>query len=364
MDKKFNPNRLRIARLRRKLTYKELAERVSMSSKMLSLYEKEDNGHIPTSESLSLIARILGYPQSFFFGEDIENIDASTVSFRSLKSMKAAQQHAAICAGQLGVLVSEYMHGKFSLPAPCLPDLRGYDPGAAAETIRDSWGLGTKSIKNMIHLLESKGIRVFSLAENTADVDAFSFWKDGVPYIFLNTQKSAERSRFDAAHELGHLLLHKHGSPTGRDLEYEADNFASSFLVTESSLIALAPNFITLDSLIILKKNWAVSVVSLIVRLKQVELLTEWQYRTLMIEASQRGYRTNEPDSCVREKSLIFEKVLPMLKAEGIGLNELSAELSLPLEELCNLIFMPAVVSSNSTSAFTGKSRANLKVVS
>ena len=42
----------------------------------------------------------------------------------------------------------------------------------------------------MIKLLESKGVRVFSLAENTKNVDAFSCWRNGTPYVFLNTFRS------------------------------------------------------------------------------------------------------------------------------------------------------------------------------
>ena len=55
----------------------------------------------------------------------------------------------------------------------------------------------------MLHVLEAKGVRVFSLAENTRNVDAFSSWREERPFVFLNMQKTAERSRFDAAHELG-----------------------------------------------------------------------------------------------------------------------------------------------------------------
>ena len=39
-------------------------------------------------------------------------------------------------------------------------------------------------------------------------MDAFSLIRDDRPFAFLNTDRSAERQRFDAAHELGHLLLH------------------------------------------------------------------------------------------------------------------------------------------------------------
>ena len=70
-------------------------------------------------------------------------------------------------------------------------------------------------------------MRVFSLAENTKNVDAFSCWRNDEPYVFLNTFKSTERSRFDSAHELGHLVLHRHGgAKQGRSAEYEAHLFA------------------------------------------------------------------------------------------------------------------------------------------
>jgi hypothetical protein len=60
---------------------------------------------------------------------------------------------------------------------------------------------------------------VFSLSVDAAEVEAFSMWKEGAPFIFLNTGKSAEHGRFDAAHELGHLVLHRHEAPSGREAD-------------------------------------------------------------------------------------------------------------------------------------------------
>src|SRR5205085_7960830 len=115
-------------------------------------------------------------------------------------------------------------------------------------------------ISNMIKLLESKGVRVFSLAENTKNVDAFSCWRNDIPYVFLNTFKSAERSRLDAAHELGHLVLHKHGGPRqGRDAEAEANTFASSFLMPKADVRSRIPFVRTLDDIVSAKKRWGVS---------------------------------------------------------------------------------------------------------
>ncbi len=40
-------------------------------------------------------------------------------------------------------------------------------------------------------------------------IDAFSVWYDAKPYIFLSSDKGSNvRTRFDMAHELGHLIMH------------------------------------------------------------------------------------------------------------------------------------------------------------
>lgn len=90
---------------------------------------------------------------------------------------------------------------------------------------------------------------------DAAEVDAFSMWRQSTPFVFLNTKKSAEHSRFDAAHELGHLVLHRHGSPQGREAEREANAFASAFLMPRASVLAYAPRMATIDHLIKLKKS-------------------------------------------------------------------------------------------------------------
>lgn len=76
--------------------------------------------------------------------------------------------------------------------------------------VRAHWRIGELPIGNLIHLLESKGVRVYSLAEQGKSLDAFSLWHQNIPFVFLKTNKTAEHSRMDAAHELGHLVLHRH----------------------------------------------------------------------------------------------------------------------------------------------------------
>ena len=335
----FNPQRLSLARKRRRLSSKGFAELLGMSPVTVTRLEKANNE--PEDETVDLIAKVLGFPRSFFFGGDIDDLPKDAASFRSLTSMTARERDAALAAGSLAYLLSDYVSAKFNLPEPKLIDLsHERDPAAAARTLRQVWALGEQPISNMVRLLESKGVRVFSLAENTKNVDAFSCWRNDIPYVFLNTFKSAERGRLDAAHELAHLILHKHGGPRqGRDAEIEANNFASSFLMPSADVKSRIPFVARLDDLVAAKKRWGVSTAALAYRLHKMGILSDWQYRTFCIQINQRGYRTSEPNGLPREESVVWKKVLTDLWSDKISKNQIAAELHLPVDELENLVF-------------------------
>jgi Zn-dependent peptidase ImmA (M78 family) len=205
--------------------------------------------------------------------------------------------------------------------------------------LRQYWTIGEKPISHMVKLLESKGVRVFSLAESTRAVDAFSCWRNDEPYIFLNTYKSAEHGRFDAAHELAHLVLHKHGGPQqGRSAEVEAHMFAASFLMPHADVVATIPFVAALDQIVRAKRRWGVSVAPLAYRLHKMRIVSDWQYRTFCIQIN-RKYGKNEPDGLLRERSSIWPKVLTDLWKEGVSRNQIAAQLDLPNEEMENLLF-------------------------
>jgi Zn-dependent peptidase ImmA (M78 family) len=214
----------------------------------------------------------------------------------------------------------------------------------------------------VVHLLESKGIRIFSLPVNAREVDAFSFWKDGTPFVFLNTNKSSEHSRFDAAHELGHLVLHRHAEPQGRAAEREADAFASAFLMPRASVLAFAMRFPSLPGLIQLKKNWITSVAALNYRLHTVGITTDWQYRMLCVQIARSGIRLKEPNEAPRELSQVLPKVFASLHEDGITRAKVARELKVPLSELEQLVFGLAMsgVSSGKPQAPTNTKKAVL----
>ncbi|CAN7336115.1 XRE family transcriptional regulator [Caballeronia sp. LjRoot29] len=350
----FNPTRLTLARKRRGLTMTKLATAIGVEPRSVSAYEKGEFG--PDDDRLSKLSEVLGFPEAFFFGDDLDEPTPDIASFRALSKMTAGQRDTALGTGAIALMLNTWIETRFELPTQDLPDLsREDDPEAAALALRQQWALGELPVKNMVHLLESKGVRVFSLSVDAAEVDAFSMWRQSTPFVFLNTKKSAEHSRFDAAHELGHLVLHRHGSPQGREAERQANTFASAFLMPRSSVLAYAPRMATLDHLIKLKKYWTVSVAALTYRLHTVGVLSDWHYQSLYIELSSRGYRKSEPDEGRREASQILQKVFVALRDESISKVDIASELCVPVGELDQLVFGLALTGLN--GGRTGKAR-------
>ncbi len=340
----FNPTRLTLVRKRKGLTKSRLARQIGVDLRSVSAYESGE--YPPREETLNRIVSVLCFPIEFFSGDDLDEPKPDTASFRALSKMTASQRDMAVSQGTIALHFNRWLEEQFDLPKVDLPDLsHEHSPEAAAESLRRHWGIGELPIRSIIHLLEAKGVRIFSLAINAREVDAFSIWKQTTPFVFLNSNKSSEHSRYDAAHELGHLVLHRHGSPQGREAEREADIFASAFLMPRASVIAHAPRFPTLADLVSLKRIWTTSVAALNYRLHAVGMLSDWQYRMLCIQIAQWGYRTKEPNEAPRETSQILPKIFAALRKEGITRSDVARALSIPLPELEQLLFGLTIAS-------------------
>jgi Zn-dependent peptidase ImmA (M78 family)/DNA-binding transcriptional regulator YiaG len=333
----FNRTRLAVARKRKGLSKLAFARRVGVDRKSVEAWEAGKKK--PTEDAIVQIMRVTEFPREFFMGDDLDEPSIDSGSFRSMKTMTAAQRDKALSQATLGLHLNSWLDKKFALPIADIPDLgREPAPETAAEFVRREWQLGTKSIRNMVHLLESRGVRVYSLAVDARQVDAYSMWKGNVPFVFLNTNKTAEHSRFDAAHELGHLVLHRQGPPRGIEAEKEANLFASAFLMPSGSVYPKAPKFPTYDNLVRLKRIWGVSIAALAYRLHALELVSDWQFRGLYIEIGKRG-RHREPNPVPHESSVVLKAVLGSLYNDGVTRSRIADDLAIPMGELEQLLF-------------------------
>ncbi|WP_348665788.1 XRE family transcriptional regulator [Acinetobacter venetianus] len=354
--------RFDLARQRRGLTKRDLAHQLNVTDRTVSNWY---NNQEIDERILEKAAEILDFPLSFFYGNDVEKIHVESVSFRALSKMTAKKRDMAISQTILAEMISDWIDQNFELPLPNVPDLHELRsdfstdtielldeanedegnyyleysyPEACADTVRKAWGLGEQPIPNLIALLESKGIRVFSLTDEAQDVDACCRWTSGRPFIFLNTSRTAERCRFDLAHELGHLVMHKHGIIEGIHVEQEANAFASAFLMPRRSLLADPLRIPSLKSILSKKEIWQVSAAALTYRCSKLGIITDWNATSIYKQLAQRG-RNNEPNPIAHESSLLLDKVFQVLAQENFDLSKLTNDLCLHLDEVNNLTF-------------------------
>jgi Zn-dependent peptidase ImmA (M78 family)/DNA-binding XRE family transcriptional regulator len=336
----LTPSRLVIARKRRGLTLTRLAELTGLSTHSISVYE---NGHqAPAEETLRLLADALDVSAGTFLGAaDLDEIPEDAVSFRALSKMTARQRDRALAAGRVALLINDWIEARFRLPDADIPSLTGHDPESAAEIVRARWGLGERPVANMLHLLEAHGVRIYSLTAENDELDAYSLYWEGRPVIFLSTGKTGERGRFDAAHELGHLVLHgEHQVPSSRPAaEVEANRFAAAFLMPRASVLAQGLRHATCDRIVEAKRTWNVAAMALTHRLHELDLLTDWGYRTACVQLSRMGYRRAEPEGIRRESSQLLAKVFRAVRAEGMTPAMIAKDLGISTAELQAHVF-------------------------
>ena len=249
----FIGERLRAARAARGLSAAAMAEFVGVTRAAISHYEK---GHqSPSPHVLAAIADRLGLPTHHFLRPVLPK-DEGVVFYRSLST---ATKGARIKAQQKYQWVREivaYVRRFVRFPQVNLPPAQAAtnDPTGigqndvedAATHARRFWSLGDEPIVNLTGLFEKNGIVSARFSLESEKLDAFSEWcsSDERPYVILNSDKaSAARSRFDAAHELAHLILHRRVSVTTFRtrsmfslMEDQANRFSGAFSTSRAKL--------------------------------------------------------------------------------------------------------------------------------
>lgn len=367
-DEKFSPSRLTLARLSRGLSIVQLAEDVELTSQSISNIER--GRQRPSDETVLRISNALSFPVSFFNSGEIDELEERQLSFRARTKTASKAKNSVRSTARIAVEVRRWIDERFVAPSLDVPTIDDtMTPDLAAEHLRARWGLSpNQSVSNCIHLIESRGIAVFTLPVGYDDVDAFSFWWRGQPFIILSNTKSAERIRFDAAHELGHLVLHRNRDYEFdvRTIEREANTFAAAFLMPRRSVLEKMPRPVTADRIVRNKRRWRVSALALAYRVHELGLLSEWTFRQIIIELGRLGYRTGEPEGIERETSLLLDKVFGSLKAEGVTPTQVAHELRIGEGMLRDLTFgwLARTESSSRPAGSDGvRERSHLRLV-
>ena len=331
----FNPARLITARERRVRTKSSLAHALGLSPARFRQLELGD--FAPDSDLVRNLAEELDFPVEFFYDDDLLKVPVEGAHFRAPLSISGKRKDQIRAATQIAMHFHAWLETQFILPEVTIPRYPALHPELAAAVVRRDWGLGVLPIGDAIALSEGHGAIVLGLPQDCREIDAFSFWCDGHPYIFLNTQKSTERTRLDVAHELGHLVLHTQEHTGDRDRENEAMQFAAAFLMPRESVLAHAAGVRSIRQVIQTKHIWRVSVTALTRRLYDLGLINSAMYRDWSIRYSRLGYRTQEPDPTFPDLSQLLQHVIEFLHQDNISLADIANDLAIPFSDLMDL---------------------------
>jgi Zn-dependent peptidase ImmA (M78 family) len=195
----------------------------------------------------------------------------------------------------------------------------------AATEVRTYWRLGDGPIPSVVGLLEGMGCVVSAFAFGSDELSAFSQRAEDRPYVLLNSDEDAcGRWRFNAAHELGHLVLHRAVSAAEaatpelhKLLENQAHRFASALLLPAESFSEEVYS-LSLDALLHVKSRWRVSVQMMLRRSRTLELVTQDRYERAFRDLSRRGFRTREPldDTLPIEPPQLLSRSIQMMLDE------------------------------------------------
>jgi Zn-dependent peptidase ImmA (M78 family) len=220
----------------------------------------------------------------------------------------------------------------------------------AAVKVRKDWGLGLGPISNLVHLLETKGVLVFRLLSDCKKVDAFSLWHRSRPFIFLNTEKgSGSRSRFDAAHELGHLVMHPEFLPGDRLQEEQANRFASAFLLPRESFLPECPKRLIWPHFLELKQRWKVSLAALVRRARDLNVVSDDTYRRANVQLNKK-WGHNEPHEPEIERPTILPRTLALLTQTRLPMSDIAEQLHIHEADLRLLTYADDVEAAEEAS--------------
>lgn len=370
------PERLTEARVAARLTQTELAARVGVSRQAVSAYEGGEKS--PEPAVLKKIAEELSQPLRFFTKTARPTFGRRTTNFFRKKGVDTKRRNLA-CEVYSDWLASSAFafdaianFPKVSIPKfePSGVNSHTYtdeEIEVAAEEARKYFGLGLGPISNVIRLLETKGIIVCRYKIEKDKIEAFSYWSGERPFVFLTSEKqSAARARFDAAHELAHLCLHRWVGAEELDdpvrlkeIESEADHFAGAFLLPRKSF----PNEVyssRAEAFIDLKARWKVSIQAMAYRCKDLGIFDDRQMTNIYKQISYKNWRTKEPldaghGALPFEEPLLLRRVAELVFESGrYKIDELKEDLALSDQTIEQLLGLSAgSLSASPVEAFT-----------
>lgn len=352
----FSGARLRLARESTGMTQAQLANAASTSTSLISapsVSQMEAGRSRPDAVALVRLAEALEHPVAFFVGakgEIPDNADA-LVYWRRLTSTPARERRRAAAFARYASLLLDAGEkygveiAELTLPSHELHEDATVEAAEqSARETREMLDLGLEPLSDVVGAIERAGVIVIRAPNGTLDerIDAFSTTNTTRPLVVLGADKDDwNRSRFDAAHEAGHVVMHRHSTrPHGQKWEEtQAHAFAAEFLMPAEAIERDLPRKFDVGEYLALKQYWGVSIQALVRRARDLGRLSQAAYVSAQKRMSVWGWRTANGEPGLRrplEQPSALADVIRSLEKDG-SLSAIVKDLGIPTRVIAAL---------------------------
>ena len=314
-SKSVNPELIQLARQSRGLTQTALAAGIGVGQSMIARYESGVKD-VPL-DHLNRLSEVLDYPVRFFTRPMGRAGSGSEIFHRKRARIPAnvlGRNYADATIRRMEIdALRESLDGVFNFPPfPFYPiEEFEYDAEKIARTVRAAWQMAEGPVFNVTRTVEEKGGIVVAHKFDSR-IDGFGCRTLGLPPVFhLNRDLPPDRWRWTLAHEIGHMVMHVEAGQPHNEAEDQAHRFAAEFLCPAYQIEPQLRG-LNMGKLAPLKMQWKVSMAALVKRANDVGTIDAKQYKSLMVQLSQQGYRTREPsnlDPPEERPTLLFDLV-------------------------------------------------------
>ena len=318
-------NNMKRVRLLKNLSLKEAGNLLGMSSTAVNKYEKG----ILNADSNKLIQFSNAYNVSpFEFLKKEYKKKIKLTSFRKRKRLTG--QNLELLKDEINRKVNEYFEVlELNSLERVNVQLKKYscfnleEAEISANKFRKDNQLSLKQpIFDLMNTLENLGIVIIeidNINNKFNDFDGASEIIDGIPFIILlKNATDGARQRFTIAHELGHMVLNINENQINE--EKACDRFASSLLMPYEAIVnefGISRNSLSFYELNAFKNEYRVSYSSIIYRLKDTNIISEYLYKKWMIIIN-KTIGKDDKNPIPIEKSFQYKKLVHKLKSENI----------------------------------------------
>jgi Zn-dependent peptidase ImmA (M78 family)/DNA-binding XRE family transcriptional regulator len=328
----FQRDRLSQVLAARRLSQAQLASLVGVSPATVSKWRS--GPQVPEADALERLATVVNVSPEWFTRPP--STKASPALFRSNASAhvaaRAMLEARVEWAQDIALALSEFA----DFPSLTLPSRDFTEPEQiapedierAASECRDLWRLGRSAVPDLSLAIEGAGVILVREDTDIAQIEGLSAWSEvlGRPIVLLSADKdNGYRSRFDLAHELGHLILHRNVQRASeRDrhklMEKQAHQFAGAFLLPAETFANEVRTPPTLDDLLLLKRRWGVSVGAIVMRLRALRIINDEAAQVLFKRRSARWGAKSEPGDGDRapERPRLLRRTIDLLVESNV----------------------------------------------